>query len=217
MAVAINARINDWLERIDQMELRERLLLLVTAVIVMFLLVDTLLLQPTLKAQQVTQAAISEFEVKLNGLRQNAQLYVYKSESDPLESRRQTQAQLTRELADLDDRIVGQLGALVEPAQAAEVLEQVLSGHPRLKLATLSASTRGLDSPDTDQSSAPTGLARYQLDMVVHGNYLDLIVYLQNLEAMPWKFFWQQVEFQSTEYPHAETRIKLYTLGAEDV
>jgi MSHA biogenesis protein MshJ len=217
MAVAIKTRINNWLERIDQMELRERLLLLATAVIVLFLLVDTLLLQPMLKAQQATQAAISELEIKLNGLRQNAQLYVYKSEKDPLESRRVAQAQLTRELADLDARIVGQLGALVEPAQAAEVLEQVLSSHPRLELATLSASTKGLDNPDAGQPAASTGLARYQLDMVVRGNYLDLLVYLQNLEAMPWKFFWQQVEFQASEYPHAETRIKLYTLGAEDV
>ena len=37
---------------------------------------------------------------------------------------------------------------------------------------------------------------------------------LQELEAMPWKFFWEKVIFQTTEHPLAETRLQLYTLGA---
>ncbi|MEA2079096.1 MAG: hypothetical protein U9P00_04430 [Pseudomonadota bacterium] len=49
----------------------------------------------------------------------------------------------------------------------------------------------------------------------MEGAYLDLLHYLQELEAMPWKFFWQKVGFQTTEHPQAETRLRLYTLGAQ--
>ena len=217
MAIKIKARLLPWLERIDNLELRERILLLAAAVAVMFLLTDTLILQPTLKAQQVARQQTVDLEVKLNSLRQNAQLLTYKTDSDPTASRRQTRDRLTTELADLDARITNQLGALVEPAQAAQVLEQLLSSHPGLKLTTLNASAQPLkDMELKQQTNKAPGLARYRLDMVVQGGYLDLLNYLQSLEAMPWKFFWQKVDFQATEFPHAETRLQLYTLGAQD-
>jgi MSHA biogenesis protein MshJ len=216
MAIAIKTHLQPWLERIDNLELRERILLLAAAVAVMFLLIDTLILQPTLKAQQVARQQIVDLEVKLNSLRQSAQLLSYKSDSDPMASRRQSRDQLAAELTELDTRIISQLGALVEPAQAARVLEQLLSSHTGLKLTTLNASAEPLKDMDLEQPSETPGLARYQLDMVVQGSYLDLLNYLQSLEAMPWKFFWQQVDFQATEHPHAETRLQLYTLGAQD-
>jgi MSHA biogenesis protein MshJ len=216
MAIAIKTRLQPWLERIDNLELRERILLLAAAVAVMFLLIDTLILQPTLKAQQVARQQIVDLEVKLNSLRQSAQLLSYKSDSDLATSRRQSRDQLAAELAELDSRIISQLGALVEPAQAARVLEQLLSSHTGLKLTTLNASADPLKDMELEQPSETPGLARYQLDMVVQGSYLDLLNYLQSLEAMPWKFFWQQVDFQATEHPHAETRLQLYTLGAKD-
>lgn len=217
MAVNPGRILQPWLERIDAMELRERLLLLAATVVVMFLLADTLVLQPTLKAQQLAQERIENLNSKLNALRQNAQLLSYKADSDPMASRQQSLDKLSAELEALDSRILNQLGALVEPAQAAQVLEQVLSGHPGLKLTQLSASSQPLDDIDLDKQEDTTpGLARYQLNMVVQGSYLDLLSYLNSLEAMPWKFFWQQVEFQSTEYPAAETRLQLYTLGARD-
>jgi len=216
MAIAIKAQLQPWLERIDNLELRERILLLAASVAVMFLLTDTLLLQPTLKAQQVARQEIIDLEVKLNSLRQNAQLLSVQMDSDPTASRRQKRDRLTTELGDLDTQITTQLGALVEPAQAAQLLEQLLGSHPGLKLATLNASSEPLDDLELDQQTEAPGLARYQLDMVVKGGYLDLLNYLQSLEAMPWKFFWKQVDFQATEHPHAETRLQLYTLGARD-
>ena len=216
MAIAIKTHLQPWLERIDNLELRERILLLAAAVAVMFLLIDTLILQPTLKAQQVARQQIVDLEVKLNSLRQSAQLLSHTSDSDPAASRRQSRDQLAAELAELDTRIISQLGALVEPAQAAQVLEQLLSSHTGLKLTTLNASAEPLKDMELEQQSETPGLARYQLDMVVQGSYLDLLNYLQSLEAMPWKFFWQQVDFQTTEHPHAETRLQLYTLGAQD-
>lgn len=216
MAITVKEQLQPWLERIDNLELRERILLLAAVVVVMFLLTDTLILQPTLKAQQVAKQQIVDAEVKLNSLRQGAQLLTYQTDSDPSLSRRQTRDQLASKLAELDDRIISQLGALVEPAQAAQVLEQLLSSHPGLKLTTLNATAEPLKDLDIEQQTEAPGLARYQLDMVVQGGYLDLLNYLQSLEDMPWKFFWQQVDFQATEHPHAETRLQLYTLGAQD-
>jgi MSHA biogenesis protein MshJ len=216
MSIAVSSRLRPWLDRVDNLDLRERILLLLAGVAVMFLLVDSLFLQPTLKDQQVTEQRISGLEVKLNALRQNAQLLNLSPDIDPLTRRELQRAQLQDELSALDERITGQLGALTEPAQAAQLLEQVLNEHAGLKLATLNASSRTLDDTDLGSQSQTSALARYQLELVVQGNYLDLLSYLQSLEHMPWKFIWQQIDFQTTEYPDAETRLQLYTLGAAD-
>ncbi len=210
MAVALGLRLQQWADRIDALDLRERILLLAATVVVLFLMVDSLGLQPTLKSQQVAEQRIADLEMKLSAFHQQANLVNYRSDQNPLASRYENRDRLSAELSELDAQIVGQLGALVEPAQAAEVLEQVLTGHRGLKLKSLQASSESLESLAIDKGGNGAGLARYQLDMVVEGGYLDLLHYLQELEAMPWKFFWQMVNLQTTEYPQAETRLRLY-------
>jgi len=204
------------MDRIDALELRERILLMLAGIAVMFLLIDNLWLQPALKAQHIAEQRLADLEIKLNSLQQNANVLAYRADSDPLQPRRENRDRLREQLSALNARILDQLGALVEPAQAAQVLEQLLNAHAGLKLATLSASTEPLGEDTAGASTDATGLARYEVDMVVKGGYLQVMNYLGSLEKLPWKFFWRQVNFQSTEYPEAETRLRLYTLGAGD-
>ncbi len=214
MTAAARTRLQQWSERIDALDLRERILLLAATVVVLFLLVDSLGLQPALKAQQLAEQRIEDLELKLSTLHQHANLFNAKSDHNPLASRYQSRDRLTAQLAELDSRITGQLGALLEPSQAAEVLEQVLAVHRRLKLKSLQASSESLTEVALHSDGDASGLGRYQLEMVVEGAYLDILQYLQDLETMPWKFFWQTVDFRTTEHPRAETRLRLYTLGA---
>ena len=213
MELKLRLQLQQLAERIDALELRERVLLLAAAIAVLFFSIDMLALQPVLKSQQLTRERITELDTRLGALRQNARLLQYRSDADPLQARREQRDNLKQELSALDKRIVGQLGALVEPAQAAEVLEQVLAGHRGLRLVSLDASLHALDDLDIESGNA-TGLGRYQIELVLDGGYLDVLAYLDELESLPWKFFWQKIDFQSTEYPHATTRLQLYTLGA---
>ena len=215
MAIAVAVRLQQWSDRIDALELRERILLLTATLVVLFLVVDSLGLEPALKSQQAVEQRIADVQMKLSALHQRANLFNLESEHNPLVSRYESRDRLVAELSELDARIVDQLGALVEPAQAAELLEQVLTGHRGLKLKSLQASSESRNKLASRKTRNSTDLGRYQLEMVVEGGYLDLLHYLQELEAMPWKFFWQTVNFQTTEYPHAETRLRLYTLGAQ--
>jgi MSHA biogenesis protein MshJ len=208
-------KVQYWIDRIDALELRERVLLLAATVAVLFLSVDSLGLQPTLKAQQVTEERISELEMKLGALRQQAMLLSYKTDEDTLAARYQSRDTLAAELAALDERLGDQLGALVEPAQAAELLEQVLTRHRGLRITSLRASAEPLEEV-TGNADRAGKLGRYQLDLVLEGGYLDLMRYLEALESMPWKFFWQMVDFRVDDYPRAVSRLQLYTLGAQD-
>lgn len=213
MELKLRIQLQQLTDRVNALELRERVLLLTAVIALLFFSIDMLALQPVLKSQELTRERITELDTRLGALRQSARLLQYRSDVDPLQARREQRENFVRELAELDERIVGQLGALVEPAQAAEVLEQVLAGHRGLQLVSLNASSRTLDDLDIENGDT-TGLGRYQIELVLDGGYLHVLSYLEELESLPWKFFWQKVDFQSTEYPHATTRLQLYTLGA---
>jgi len=212
MGLKLRMHLQQLADRVNALELRERVLLLAAAVAVLFFSIDLLALQPVLKAQQVTRERITELDTRLGALRQNARLLQYRSDDDPLQARREKRDNLRQELTTLDERIVSQLGALVEPAQASKVLEQVLAGHRGLQLVSLNASSRTLDDLEIENGDT-AGLGRYQIELVLGGNYLDVLAYLEELESLQWKFFWQKVDFRSTEYPHATTHLQLYTLG----
>jgi len=215
VVTAVTVQLKQWSARIDALDLRERILLLAATVVFLFLIVDSLGLEPAFKSQQATEQRIADIEMKLSALHQQASLFNTESDHNPLASRHDSRGRLAAELSELDARITGQLGALVEPAQAAELLEQVLTSHRGLKLKSLQASSESLDNLALQNNRNGADLGRYQLEMVVEGGYLDLLHYLQELEAMPWKFFWQKVNFQTTEYPRGETRLRLYTLGTQ--
>ncbi|MDT8386970.1 MAG: hypothetical protein RQ736_05615 [Thiogranum sp.] len=209
-AQAYAQRLFDW---IDALELRERILMLVASIAVLYLAVDSTGLQPTLQAQQATQQNTSQLELKLGALREQANLLSYKSTDDSMRMLEESRDGLVEELSELDANILTQLGALVEPAQAANVLEQVVSRHSGLKIKSLQARSLPIDQVNAAREHL-AGLNRYQLNVELEGSYLDLLVYLQELESMSWKFFWESVDFQVADYPHASSRLQIYTLGA---
>ncbi len=45
------------------------------------------------------------------------------------------------------------------------------------------------------------------------GKYFQLRNYLQQLEQLSWKFFWQDFQFEVKEYPRSEVEITIYSLG----
>jgi MSHA biogenesis protein MshJ len=55
------------------------------------------------------------------------------------------------------------------------------------------------------------------VELELSGDYMDTLYFLQALEALPWRFFWDRVEYVAGE---GETRgrltLRLYTLGLEE-
>jgi MSHA biogenesis protein MshJ len=49
----------------------------------------------------------------------------------------------------------------------------------------------------------------------VEGGYLDVLNYLQKVEALPWRFYWQVLELKAAEYPLNRVRIRLNTLSMD--
>ena len=74
---------------------------------------------------------------------------------------------------------------------------------------------------ETSSGESPTAIAEnsgpyvHPVELIVEGSYLDVLRYLQALEALPWRFYWKALDLQSTGYPVNRVRIELTTLSMD--
>lgn len=58
-------------------------------------------------------------------------------------------------------------------------------------------------------------LYRHGVHIVVEGSYLDMVAYMQALEAMPEQLFWGKATLNAQQYPKATLSLTLYTLSLD--
>ncbi len=200
-------KLQQYRERIDAMQLRERALLLCICLVGVYFLIETVALQPTLQQQERQKEAIIDWELQLDVLRERTGMLSEPPADESLDLRDQ--------LADLEEQLRDQLGTLLKPSQAVEVLEQVLGQEHDLKLIEVEAVSRPLTGLEFEGQAelAISDIGRYELRLELEGSYLGTLRYLRALEALPWKFFWESVEYEVIEYPLARVTLEIYTLG----
>ncbi len=208
-------QLNQLAARIDALHLRERALLLLAGIAIVFVLVDTLGLQPTYRQQEKSLQEIDDWEQQLTTLSAGSQLLSVPGGNTARQDYAQERTRLQAEISELEEQLQGQLGVLLQPEQATRVLEQVLGPDQELKLIRVDAVGRPLkataqqdDSDDTD-----AGIGRYELRLQLEGGYLATLRYLRALEALPWQFFWEELNFEVSEHPVAQVTLDIYTLG----
>ena len=195
-------------ERIDNMELRQRILLLIAGLVLLFSVADTLALQPALKQQKASKQAIENIDLKMDVLRQRTGLVTDGAGDSEYQ-------QLLDTLAGLDQQIEAKAGAMPGPEQAIRILEQLLAEEQGL---TLNEATSDVLATDDEEHDGVPGdeasmLNRYRVSLQLEGSYLATLRYLRSLESLPWRFYWEGIDYEVTEHPRAQVTLHLYTLG----
>ena len=140
-----------------------------------------------------------------------------------------TVKQITRlegKLAKIDEQLVHLTNELISPSEMREALLKLLKLEPGVSLLSfdLIGAKPLLDLPaqpknSTAGSHAPTAeqlglnLYKHGIKIKLSGKYFQLRNYLQQLEQLSWKFFWQDFLFEVKEYPRSEVEITIYSLG----
>jgi len=58
-------------------------------------------------------------------------------------------------------------------------------------------------------------LYRHGVELIVRGNYLDLVSYMSALEAMPAQLFWGKAQLDVEQYPASRLTLTLFTLSLD--
>ena len=51
--------------------------------------------------------------------------------------------------------------------------------------------------------------------MTLQGRYLDLLTYLNALEALPWQIFWSQAQMDARDYTAVRVTVTVFTLSLD--
>lgn len=57
------------------------------------------------------------------------------------------------------------------------------------------------------------GLYRHGIKIKLKGKYFQLRDYLQQIENLPWKFYWHNFHYQLKQYPYSELEVEIYSLS----
>lgn len=214
--------LRDLADRFDRLSLRERMLVLAAVAGAVVLAWDLLLIGPLDREHRRREAQVQALRAEVDGLRGSVEAVVAQGAVDPDRDNRDRIAQMQAEIAELDRQLAGATLGLIAPREMARVLQQVLSRVARLKLRALrtlppqtliapAAQPRATAAP----AAATTQIYRHGVEIEVDGTYLEALALLQSLEALPWRFLWDRIEYQVESHPQGRLTLVIHTLGLQ--
>lgn len=218
------------LARLDALSLRERLLIFAGVVMLLASLFDTFLLEPVLLRQKSLRGEVAQQQQVVEGVRAQADALALESAPNSKSPRRLQLEQLRRELAEGNAYLQSSRERLVEPANMAAHLRQILNKNRRLQLMSLKTLPvsplleQGEPQPGARKETAKTGnrpvvqekqVYKHGVQMTMRGSYLDLLNYLTMLESLPQQMYWAKASMTVQQYPVTELTIVVYTLSLD--
>ncbi len=124
-------------------------------------------------------------------------------------------ALLRQELAAVEERLKTETVELVDPEKMFRLMRQLVSDQPRLKLIGLKRREVRPALPVVEGEEAEPAIFRHVLEIEFAGRYLDILDYVQSLEALDWKLLWDEIEIESGRYPAVTLKLAISTLSTD--
>lgn len=202
--------------KVDAMSTRERAMIFSVAVGLLILLLNALMLDPLLVRQKTISLQMAQQEQETNNLQQAIKTILQAKQDIQHSPLRVRISELKAQLQENENFLKERSARLVEPAQMAALLEQVLSRNDKLQLVELKTLPLSLLlEQKTDAKTAAPPVYKHGVQITVRGDYLDLLRYLTALENMPIQMFWGEVSLSVAKHPDSVLTLTVYTLSLD--
>lgn len=132
---------------------------------------------------------------------------------DPNEPLRKSVKKLRESIVKVDASLREQTVDLIPANKMPEVLEKILGQSDKLKVLKMNSipPVRMMDINSTGGENV--NLFQHGVMLVLEGEYMDILNYLEEIEDLEWRFYWKRFDYLVGEYPVAKAEIELYTLS----
>ncbi len=219
-------------EKIDSLSLRERAIVFVGVLAVLFSVWDSYLLTPLETEQKSVIAKLNEKNAERLVLVNRFQKLMTSNNEDP-NAENITRLQILRSrLIDVQADLESSTGSLVSPKDMPKLLETVL--HKIGGLTLLNLKSLGV-TPIVENDAASESVVKAEINnngfeekltadnidnaykhglrIEITGDYLTTLSYLKRLEELEWGFYWDNFKLTVNEYPDASVAIEIFTLS----
>jgi MSHA biogenesis protein MshJ len=195
---------------------RERGVLLAGGLAVIFILGYSWF-DSSLARQRVLAAQLSEVSAATAMSKAQAQSVTIQLSRDPDERARVRIAKLTEQVNSLEAQMQGVNRGLVPPQQMARILEKMLARDARVKLVKLKTLpvSNLIERKDGKQDAGQANVYKHGIEISLQGRYLDMLNYLDRLEALPWQMFWSEAKMDARDYPAVRITVTVFTLSLD--
>ena len=208
----IRARLRKLEGRIDAMTMRERALIFASALVAMLLGWYQFAMLPAMTNAKQAVAEIKALQDRIAAADEAVRTQAAALHVDAGASLTEQIDQARRRAAEIDMLIEARAREIVDPATMAKVLEDLLRSQHGLTLVR----AHNLKAQQLAEGSDDAPLYRHTLRLELEGPYLAVLEYLEKVEALPWRMFWQGIEIDAREFPRNRVRIDVSTLSFEE-
>jgi MSHA biogenesis protein MshJ len=221
-------------DRFDKLQLRERRLILIAAVVGVLLIGYSLLIEPAQQGNQAKRVQLATQQNELNTLQEQL-ISLREQAKNPDAALHQNIADMKRNTAAIESELHQFDNLLVTPQQMPQMLQSMLARHRGLevvRLKTLAAApllqpvaATNAPAPQSNQaqpapSSAkplppPGGIYRHAIEITIAGSYAELTAYADELQRISPRPLWSAMQLKVVEYPRSELTFTLYTLSLD--
>jgi MSHA biogenesis protein MshJ len=213
-------RLEQLVARIDARELRERVLMLATGVVILVAVADLAVFQGLRVAMANVAERKDQARESITESQQQIAKLVQKLESDPNADIRARIETLETRLERVDAQLAEQERDLINPAEMVALLRGLVEEDDALELVSMrshpSVVVERFSLSEGDSAGVPGQVYRHGVSLVLNGSFRDAVGYLRAVEGLPWQLFWDDMDIEVTEYPRTRIRLRLHTLSLDE-
>ncbi|MEQ1600638.1 MAG: MSHA biogenesis protein MshJ [Methylophilaceae bacterium] len=211
--------------KLDALSKRERWMVLLAGLVVIYAVLNAVLLGPVLKKKARLINEINQAQTQMADASQQLAAFAQNPVPDPDQLNRekitQVQAALqvqSRELSALEN-------TLISPQAMPDLLKGLLQKNSAIKLLAMKTlppenilqqdkSAEAANAPAVMVANQPL-IYKHSMEITIAGHYLDLLHYAEALQSLPLHILWSKASLQSKQYPENELTLTLYTLSLD--
>ncbi len=210
-----------WADKFNALSIRERSLVAAALLAIVswlcFLPMESLYL-----ARQQQEIRLTELDKQNDLDRQLLSNYQQRLTQDPNLDYHNQLKHLEREKQLLDGRLEKKLVDIVPSHQMPLLLQQLLSRTQGVQLMDMKSIAPTplidfnplIDVKDNDtKASSSLNLFRHGIKLRLTTDYFSFLAFVEAIDALPNKLYWKRLDYQVTEFPHADVELELYTLS----
>ena len=212
-----------WNERYNARSFRERILILLAVVAVIYTLWDVVLMNSEVKKQKnmLSQMnGVSQHLANLDEQIQKLNTDVSVDDQSVMQNRIKSVKENLIKLEQQESTLAVQF---IKPKQMAGVLRDMLNnerGLTLIRLHSLGASPLlpvNQQAQEKKPEDRKAEIFKHGMVIELEGDFPSTLHYLKTLESMPWRFYWDNVKYEVVKYPKARVTITVHTLSMDEV
>lgn len=206
--------------RIDDLSLRERGLVFLALMALLYTAASVVLFAPLHQQRAVVEQQIMESRRQIRTYEEQLQAIAARGTRGTVEQRARL-ASLEQELRSLDAELGDVARRLVPPKEMAKLVEQMLARNRKLQVVEIESIPPtplfgGAGVQAVTGGPAPGVLYKHGMRVRFKGGYGDIVNYLRALEELPWRMFWGELSLSATQYPVSTVTLVIYTVSTQE-